>query len=867
MQRSFAFFCSFALRVVLVANIHQASLAQSAPSSTLATTPTSPGPPTTNTTNPPPSPAPADQGSAPPILVAPSENSLTYILLVPGPTAPTADDLKAGQLVSVDQPTLQVLPTLTAEPAVRNGNSWNVLIKLSGLIPFGNSTIPIFNRKIKIETLHIVKTGLTVEAPAVAQLTGEPLLLLLRNPADFQYTRVRARLRFKEKDVCTFAVERFPDQKAAGLAGAPKAASTNRGQKAPSSPLPTVPSITQPSTDCDDIDSWTEFQIPRYSGVSLRAADLPSTWFDAADGYSRAVPTKGTLTLRFSGGNSAAQDLEEQVIPVQVSFQPGTATRSLGYIRVFFWLLAGALCSLGLRVAIPNYRRVRSLTDQLDATRKNIRGISDEVDSMLRVQLMVENMGLYTLSRSVLFISPGFAEIALRTETAIATLCRRIDYVRRLDAALNRRRLLIADELAQPTRIAAIDRNLNTASEELKSDQFREQDWVFIQQALESADKIIGNPTEEDKSTFETVLVQRWKSIATQYGFLPDKGWTNIPDSLMPMEICFPSPDILCPQGASRTDRSDPTAAKEADASQWIKTAGTVRADLQLTALELIREFQFLAPAIITGHWGEAMASLTPWLATPAFEHLNNARSLLRQLAEGISPDDVVGALQRCEAHIELDPQEVAFGERVHLSVRFWQSNWNSAAARQEIVCEWRFKAVDGKTQSGTPEARPESEGSFEASIPDKNQAKSPSAQSAQLSAPAQPLFYREKGWEINHYFADAGGRSPLQVQFYYQGKPVPKTPQSADPLIYPFVIPLKTESRRTAYWEQTKRVAFESIELIAALLVPLCALAISTADKGSSSQWWQLLGLGFGSDTIRNVLSASSNSKPAKTP
>ena len=80
-----------------------------------------------------------------------------------------------------------------------------------------------------------------------------------------------------------------------------------------------------------------------------------------------------------------------------------------------------------------------------------------------------------TLRKSVLVISPGFSAVANRVAAGIATLDRRIEYVRRLDASLNRKRLLIANELAPPTRIGAIDRHLELASEELKSDQFRER--------------------------------------------------------------------------------------------------------------------------------------------------------------------------------------------------------------------------------------------------------------------------------------------------------------------------------------------------------------------------------------------------------
>jgi hypothetical protein len=75
-------------------------------------------------------------------------------------------------------------------------------------------------------------------------------------------------------------------------------------------------------------------------------------------------------------------------------------------------------------------------------------------------------------------------------------------------------------------------------------------------------------------------------------------------------------------------------------------------------------------------------------------------------------------------------------------------------------------------------------------------------------------------------------------------------------------------ESDDEKWWERTERprpgpcgpeawsrVGLEFIQLVAALLVPLVALAASTLRGGSTGQWWELVALGFGSDTIKNIL------------
>jgi hypothetical protein len=62
--------------------------------------------------------------------------------------------------------------------------------------------------------------------------------------------------------------------------------------------------------------------------------------------------------------------------------------------------------------------------------------------------------------------------------------------------------------------------------------------------------------------------------------------------------------------------------------------------------------------------------------------------------------------------------------------------------------------------------------------------------------------------------------------------------------------------------WERwVWRPAPQALQLFAALLVPLAALAVTTAGEGASGRWWDLVGLGFGSETIRNILSGQNTS------
>ena len=61
-------------------------------------------------------------------------------------------------------------------------------------------------------------------------------------------------------------------------------------------------------------------------------------------------------------------------------------------------------------------------------------------------------------------------------------------------------------------------------------------------------------------------------------------------------------------------------------------------------------------------------------------------------------------------------------------------------------------------------------------------------------------------------------------------------------------------------------RYLFEASELLAVSLAPLVTLAVSTVNEGTAGTWWQLVGLGFGPETIRNVQSGKPNQAAAKT-
>jgi hypothetical protein len=405
---------------------------------------------------------------------------------------PEAGDLELGVLTNPQYPNHRIEPSLELAPSPSgSGKDWDVTLSIGGLTLFGDSSAPLLYKGRPVETLRFYKAGLNVKPSPSGVLSiaeGSPMTLVLENPINSEYKTVRARLRFQDQDVCNFASDKF-----LGAAGGD-------------------------NQRCDDPYKWAKFEVPKYATITLRTTPAGPWFIDRDTGFARSAKRTGLLTLRYEAGSGGI--IHEQNIPLEAQLEPGAWSTTWTYSKIAFWLVVGAMISLILRVTIPNYRRKKALKDELNTAAKATRAISDDVESMLRVMLRVERVALDEIRRSAWVAGPNYEESALRVEQGLATLKRKIEYTRRVDAARGRMRIL-KDEETPPSRLDAIDANLTMTCEALQRDQFTEQDWVFIEQRLEGAEKLLREQTDEEKNAFDALLTQRWKGIRDFFGVDP----------------------------------------------------------------------------------------------------------------------------------------------------------------------------------------------------------------------------------------------------------------------------------------------------------------------------------------------------------
>jgi hypothetical protein len=735
--------------------------------------------------------------ASPAVQVPASAGEVKTVIHFSGVAKPAPEDIALGALSNDAQPDLHILPTLIVGAIQGSGNDWDATVTVGSLVPFGDSTVPVLLKRQPNQTLIFRKTGILAKPSTdsgFAVQEGQDLLIVLENTTAFDYPKVRIRMRVDDVDVCQAKVD-----------------SMSGGS-------------VEDKENCNAPANWATFSVPKYPLVNLRITP-DGQWFkDPQTHRPKSAKRKGTLSVQFVGtGTSPA--IYEQTLPIEVQFDPGNWSVFFNILWVFGWLLAGSLVALVLRVAIPNYRRKSTLKQQIGEIAKATRGVSDAVDSNLRVLLRVERLNLEQLRSSAWISSPEFDTIAQRIEQGLATLKRKIDSARRLDNALGRK-AIVMDQDMPPTRVAAVEDELDAAAQTLMRDQLSEQDWVFLQQRLEAADKLLTQPTQDDKDAFQAKLLQRWKAL---HDFFFEGETLKIPAALEGIKSAFPPAEGL-------PKKDDP------DAGKWISGIGLTRADLQLSALEVIRDYLFLAPSTAAeGRWKEAQDRLRELCATPTSENLDTARLLLHQLAEGVAVAQLQEALRACEADIEMTPQSVQPNEKAKFSLTFRDPKLNTAAARWFVRCGWSFKNHYDKKPGRW------------------STAKQPEVKTGEKTPASVPAFvHEEHGWDIYHYFEPSVSSCDINVRFYVDGKAVMTAGQAATVLQYTRTIEPRAIPTPLA-WD---RYFPEALQLGAALLVPLATLAVTQADQGISGRGWELLGVGFGSETIRGILTG----KPQQT-
>jgi len=744
---------------------------------------------------------PAPPSLRPPYLISADQDEVKGHILLKGPfpSQPEATDFAAGLLISQ-------IPNLIAQPKIEltdvvptRGGDYTVDLKIEALMPFGESSVPLLYQGAQIDLLRFLRPGVTVSPADGATFIARqsyPLLLILDNHSSFAYSQVRARLRFQDHDLCEFEVE-----------GSKKKPSNKNLE------------------DCSTESKWQTFGLPQYAHVTLRALDLPAEWFqDPTSGYARNGKSSGTFTLHFtspSNGTPSAviPKIHEEDVPLEVQFEPSNGALGWTLVKIFSLLVLGASLSFLLRVSLPNMKRKRTLKDQLAEAHRLIAGLSSEVDSRLRTLLGSECLALDELRKQTFPIAPNYAEYAKRAEQGLPILSRKIAVAKRLGSALERQQILInsGHEYRILAESAAL---LNNISRLIQKDQITDADWLFVTQTLAKAESMLEEPSQQVQDSFESELTGRWEALRDHFaprdanGALAKGLWAPTAP-LKDVQALFDSlPKEFCAEDVEGFKR-------------WMKhgasTEGDGPADVLVSALELLLYVETIVPpGSPSTDWKREKDYLFEILLNPTTQKLFEAKEVMWRLADNVFKTDITKALEGGHAKLVVDPENPSTSQRFRISVRLLDQHLNTATARDQLECCWTLRTTFGRRRLLTLWGRDD-----------------------------VVKIRHEWGWHAFHYFESGSMSTEISVAFSSGSDSVNLTNNSGND--FPSITVTPTVSLRGK--EKYARTVLELAQLAAALLIPLAALATSTVNGGGDARWWTLAGLGFGTDTIKNII------------
>ncbi|MEN3370434.1 MAG: hypothetical protein V7609_2577 [Verrucomicrobiota bacterium] len=548
------------------------------------------------------------------------------------------------------------------------------------------------------------------------------------------------------------------------------------------------------SAEVDGIWSAPSFvTLPPSSSVPVDLSPHDK-WFSGSAGVKETI-RDGNIRIQWRAPNAGNQPLLERVIPFKAHLNSiGEFWQSfLGYSFVLVFVTLGGLCSLLLNNWVPNALSRADIQEQLGALANRTRDLSTHIDSRLRVLLRVERNRVAQLLKSRLIISAEFADIVKQSRDKIAMLHQQIDLATQLDRAR-----LDLENAMRTNGLAAIvdqaDSELQKAADLLQRADPTKGDFDAAKALIVSASQRIEKMKEVD-SEFESRLRKRIDSLNQE--FYPASATVSAALSqLKPaLDRVFTSFDKF--RSATSLSTSD----------YWL-------VDLITEQLELVRLYQAYYDSTKTPPFPK-QDDYIRLLQTDTIAGLRKARLLLQQIKERIFVEEILEAIKDPSTKIVIEPSPME-DRLAKFSVRFRRKELNSAAARDEIPCEWNFGHND----------------------------------------------LTETGWEAYHYFP-RGGKPVYTVRATF----LPPNAKPGDsPLFISTTAKLEKESRQVI----GDRNLAEGVRLAIVLVIALIGLLAGAREQLTKLDLVPaavaVFLLGFGADTIKNLLSPKPPQKPSAT-
>jgi hypothetical protein len=546
--------------------------------------------------------------------------------------------------------------------------------------------------------------------------------------------------------------------------------------------------------------------------VNLTRAAPPTSWI--AGGTLKDDLADSTLVLHPLLGPDAPPQAPK-LLPLKLRLRRFTSAPQefweFGW--TFFCLLIGALASLAARYFIPNALgavKLRRDLRLLDTTRE---GMSDHVDSRWRVLLAYNietcRAGLHDFP----WAFPAFASRLVELQTQQEMIAEWVNIAYAVGCALDDARELLQSGNMPPSVLELIERECQEALKPIETGRTNADELQGMRTSLKAAQDLIASiRAHEPIAVLDSIIQEREKRLQTN-------------NALTTLMAAFPSFTGLLTQVQTNLAVA-PSAASYVDR------------DLLSLKAELLMEYRDLNVRFGAGVIAPAGGAVA---ASPALSRL---RSGFPRLESYIAPDSIL-TLQKARLFltemrqdyytpllsdaaaatppglaIHAVPLPIYAGLPVHFSLRFAREELNEIAAIQEWTCNWNL-------DDGSP---------------------------------------RETGWDTYHRFDHVGRRNVSATIVDLQGDPV----ATSAPIARTFTVSTPPTSRRSFFRlpRLTPEAKIEAAHLLIVLAVAFFGVfataraQIETMSTFSAAA--ALIGIGFGADTLKNLIAQKAPDKAA---
>lgn len=523
----------------------------------------------------------------------------------------------------------------------------------------------------------------------------------------------------------------------------------------------------------------------------------------------------GTLLLALHGPPTVPRDLLPQrtlrVSLLMRKLSPASTSLWL-HITVALILLLGGLLSLIGNSVLPNIFRKISVRRQLHPLADRVGSVSTRVDPYLRTLLRMERKRIDLLLRRSWAISPGVGEQFESLTTAIDRLRKRLKITERLDEL--RRRLEQDATVSPPSAIDDIDGKLRMAENQLRSFSLTDEDINVAGRFLDAAEgslAMLGDSAALAQMTAANFSELKVRQKLLAFSYYNDL-YTALPGLFEMLNQPFEEPRNITRHmlfaidyGIASLNLAFDFAILRVSASAAVPSgdAGTGPGSRQSPRERLVAR----------------QAELIHLLGTLSWPALRELRALVQEMRENIYESDVLEEIAAVgQAEIVFEPRAMKAYTPAVFHIRFRDARFNDAAATRRLSWIWDF--------------------------------------------PGHPM---EQGWKICHFFrGNEGNREDgkdLTVSVRVESPKPAEVPASAGklaPRLLRNTLSTRFELQHAEGASYSGAFA-ETVRFLIAFGVALAALF-----SGALQQLNRLdlipamvavLALGFGADTIKNLL------------